>query len=101
MNTATVTTRTLEGELRSRRAIAAFLRGDSTRDSFPVWVSPSQQDRGRLRPYEAAGREWYSDAATEHGESVGHVSGRTIADLELLDSARKASGGVLRLISYE
>lgn len=87
------TVRMLRGELRSRRAVERFVEGDSGRE-FRVQVlgDDASPTGDRLRPYEAAGRDWYSPYLNLWVHA---------ADIDTLDAARQESGGVLRLESWE
>lgn len=80
--------RTLEGELRSRRAIEKFLDGNSGRE-FRCW---SLEGNPRLRPFEAGGRSWYH-------RGLGWISNQNT--VEELDAQRKRDGGILVLFTFE
>ena len=95
----TIIQRALLGTLKSRRAIERFLSGDSTQANFLCRVigDDAEPTGERLRPYEAANREWYCDELAEW------VCGRkpTSENIDYLDAARKANGGRLTLRCWE
>lgn len=87
--------RMLRGYIRSRTAIRKFLEGVSGREFVVRVVGDDMADtRARLRPYEAADRDWYTPI-------LGWISGSSFT-LDQIDSARKqCTDGILEIESFD